>query len=203
MKKDNSNNNPSNDLSTVELNPMTWVPEHGDILYRYALARLRNPELAANAVQETFLAALKAKKRFKGKSTERTWMVGILKHKIIDEFRKRYHEIAVTDLESNDDETALNSFFDNTGRPYKYPSEWEDNSDSLLYKNEFWSTVESCIKKLPPRTAEAFSLREMDGLQTEEICKILNISMTNLWVMLHRARLQLRTCIEKNWFDKK
>lgn len=196
-------NTPSSPVKKrIKLNPEAWVKDHGDILYRFALARLRNPELAANAVQETFLAALKAQKRFAGRSSERTWMVGILKHKIIDEFRKKYHEIPVTDLQSDGDD-ALNAFFDNTGHPYKYPSEWELKTDSLAYKHEFWNAINECLKKLPHRAAAAFTLRELDELETKEICKLLKISVTNLWVILHRARLQLRACLEKNWFEKK
>lgn len=182
------------------LNPEQWVEKHGNYLFRFALGRMRNTDLAENAVQETFLAALKANKSFSGLSSERTWLIGILKHKIIDHFRKRYREVPVTDLQSDQD--AVNSFFDKAEKPNKFPSNWLPNARELLEKNEFWEVLENCIKRLPKPTADAFSLREIDKMPTKEICKILGISSTNLWVMLHRSRLQLRGCLEENWFER-
>ena len=180
--------------------PEQWVDLHGNHLYRFALSRLRNPELAENAVQETFLAALNAKRKFKGKSTERTWLIGILKHKIIDHYRKRYREIPVTDL-LGDDQQTIDSFYDTTGHPKKFPSDWLPNPRELISNSEFWQVFEECLKKLPKATADAFHLREIDKMNTTEICKILKVTSTNLWVMLHRARLQLRGCLENNWFE--
>ena len=182
------------------LSPEKWVNQHGDYLFRFALGRLRNPELAENAVQETFLAALKSEKSFSGQSTERTWLIGILKHKIIDHYRRKYREIPVTDLQH--DKEAVDSFFDYTGQPKKFPKNWLPDQRKLIENSEFWETFEDCLKHLPKITAEAFSLREIDKIKSEEICKILNINPTNLWVMLHRARLQLRGCLEINWFEK-
>ncbi len=179
--------------------PEKWVDEHGNHLYRFALGRLRSPELAENAVQETFLAALQAKSKFAGKSSERTWLIGILKHKIIDYYRKKYREIPASDLQSEDQ--AINSFFDYTGHPNKFPSNWMPDPRELAGNHEFWEVFEGCLKKLPKATAEAFSLREVDKVESKEICKVLNITSTNLWVMLHRARLQLRECLERNWFE--
>jgi len=182
--------------------PDQWVDLHGNYLYRFALSRLRNRELAENAVQETLLSALTARKKFCGRSSERTWLIGILKHKIIDHYRKKYREISVTDLVP-EDQDAVESFYDVAGKPNKYPSEWEADPRQLSSNNEFWRILEDCLKKLPKATADAFSMREMDKIDTKEICKILGISATNLWVMLHRARLQLRGCLENNWFEKK
>jgi len=182
------------------LNPEKWVDLHGDCLYRFAITRIRNPQLAENAVQETFLAALKSKDRFQGKSSERTWLIGILKHKILDYFRKQYKEIPVTDLQKEQD--AINSFFDVAHDTVKRPVNWEANPKLLAENNEFWIIFEQCLKKLPKSTATAFSLRELDKMETEEICKILNVTTTNLWVILHRARLSLKKCLETNWFVK-
>jgi len=183
--------------------PEQWVDLHGDYLYRFALSRLRDPEEAQNAVQETFLAALKAKDSFSGRSSERTWLIGILKHKIIDYFRKKYRETPVSSLQqSDDDQMTLDSFFDQTEHPHKFPSDWTADPRELAGNNEFWKILEGCIVKLPETTATAFSLREIDKMSTEEICNILKITPTNLWVMLHRARLQLRGCLEKNWFER-
>ncbi|MFP4472817.1 MAG: sigma-70 family RNA polymerase sigma factor [Candidatus Omnitrophota bacterium] len=183
--------------------PAEWVDKYGNYLYRFALGRLRNPNEAENLVQETFLAAFKARDKFAGRSTERTWMIGILKHKIIDYFRKKYRETPVSSLQSRKESMTVDSFFDQVGHPNKYPSDWEANPRELSENHEFWEVLEKCIQKLPSRTAEAFSMRELDHMETKEICQILNITPTNLWVMMHRARLQMRGCIEENWFERK
>ncbi len=182
-------------------NPEQWVDRYGDYLYRFALGRLRNPELAENYVQETFLAALKAKKTFAGNSSERTWLTSILKHKIIDHYRKTYKEKPVTDLQS--EENTIDHFFDQTEHMKKEPGRWLSNPHHLLENSEFWKTFEQCLKKLPRSTADAFALREIDQYESKEICKILKVSTSNLWVMLYRARLQLRQCLETNWFEQK
>lgn len=183
----------------IQSAPGQWVDLHGNYLYRFALSRLRKPELAENAVQETFLAALNARKRFSGLSTERTWLIGILKHKIYDHFRHTHREIAVTDLQT-DDEQTIDSFYDFVGRPKNLPADWTPNPRELSKNKEFWRVFEDCLKKVPEKTANAFMMREIDKLRSKEICKHLHISSTNLWVMLHRARLQLRACLEANWF---
>jgi len=177
------------------------VDLHGNHLYRFALARLRNPELAENAVQETFLAALKGRHKFAGLSSERTWLTGILKHKIYDHFRRHAREIDVTDLK-NDDEQAIDSFYDHIGRPHQLPRDWLPNPREVSKNKEFWQVLENCLKKLPPNTAHVFIQREIDKLASKDICKNMGITATNLWVMLHRARLQLRQCLEDNWFKE-
>ncbi len=182
--------------------PSGWVDQHGDYLFRYALMRVRNREAAENLVQETFLAALTARKSFTGRSTERTWMVGILKHKIIDTYRKSFREKSISEIQT-DEEQTIDSFYDAVGNPGKYPKDWMPDPEKLLHSKEFWDILKGCLSKLPERTAAAFSMREMDDLDTAEICKELGISSTNLWVILHRARLQLRECLERNWFEKK
>ncbi len=179
--------------------PEEWVTRHGNYLYRFALTRLRRPDLAENAVQETFLAALKAHKTFAGRSSERTWLTGILKHKIYDHFRRHAREIDVSDLIDEDQQT-VDSFYDHTGRPHHPPTEWIPNPREVSKSKEFWEVLERCLKKLPLPTAHAFMMREIEKMTTQQICKNLNITATNLWVMLHRARLQLRACLEDNWF---
>ncbi len=182
--------------------PSTWVDRYGDYLFRYSLMRLRNRELAENAVQETFLAALTARRSFSGRSTERTWMVGILKHKVIDHYRKTFREKSISEIQT-DEEQTVDSFYDAAGNPGKFPKDWMPDPQALLHSKEFWDTFRECLSKLPERTAAAFSMRELDDLDTPEICKELGINPTNLWVILHRARLQLRECLERNWFEKK
>ncbi|MFH0753478.1 MAG: sigma-70 family RNA polymerase sigma factor [Candidatus Omnitrophota bacterium] len=183
----------------------TWVDQHGDYLFRYAMMRLRNTDLAENLVQETFLAALKGKASFSGRSSERTWMVGILKHKIIDHYRKDFRERPVTDLQSlaRDEEQTIDQFYDAMENPRKYPKDWMPDQQAVLQSKEFWVVLHGCMEKLPKTTAHAFAMRELDDMETSAICKELGITPTNLWVMLHRARLQLRECLERNWFEKK
>ena len=180
--------------------PQEWASQYGNYLYRYALGRLRNPEEAENAVQETFLAALSARKNFSGRSTERTWLVGILKHKIIDHIRKSYKEKPVSELQENED--AVNSFFDAVGHPQKYPSDWSFEQEELLANKEFWVVLRQCLQKLPKLNHDAFLLREIEGMSTEVICKILKITPSNLWVIMHRSRSQLRQCLETAWFER-
>jgi RNA polymerase sigma-70 factor (ECF subfamily) len=179
------------------LQPELWVDRHGDVLFRYALARLRNRELAENAVQETFLAALKGRDSFTGRSSERTWLVGILKRKVFDHFRHSRREEPVDDPEAVSDETR--DLFDERGRWKVGPTEWAVPGASLE-KNEFWRALERCLNALPDRLHRAFFLREMDDLETDELCKVLAVTETNLWVMLHRARARLRQCLETGWF---
>ncbi len=180
----------------------TWVDQHGDYLFRYAMMRLRDRELAENLVQETLLAALKGRGSFGGRSSERTWMVGILKHKIIDHYRKDFRERPVTDLQTVEEQT-VDQFYDAVGNPRQYPRDWMPDPQAVLNAKEFWTILRGCMEKLPKTTSAAFAMRELDAMETPLICKELGISPTNLWVMLHRARLQLRACLEKNWFGEK
>lgn len=193
-------NNPEPTQQPSQLDPHTWVDTYGNYLYRFALGRLHNTIEAENVVQETFLAALKAKDRFAGQSSERTWLTGILKHKIIDHMRKSYREKPVSTVKG--DTETIDNFFDRQDHLKKAPGEWALHPDELVEKKEFWKTFSRCKEQLPPATADAFTLREIDKLPGKEICDILNITPSNFWIMLHRARLQLRTCLEKNWFEK-
>lgn len=181
------------------LNPEIWVDQYGDYLYHFALGRLRNTTDAENAVQETFLAAFKSRHTFSGKSTERTWLIGILKHKIVDYMRKGYREKPVSDLQS--EELAVDQFFDREEHLKKMPSAWLPNPKELLENKEFWSVFHQCSDKLPKTAGNAFLLREVEKMDSKEVCEVLGITPSNLWVLLHRARLQLRQCLEANWFD--
>jgi len=184
------------------LDPERWVDDHGDYLFHFALSRLRDPARAEDFVQEALLAALKCHDRFEGRSTERSWLTGILKNKLLDHFRKAGRETVFTDLEFFADEEA--QMFENQAFPDHWnvaaaPSEWTD-AGGALDSEEFWRVFHGCSRKLPERVARVFLLREVDDLPSDEICAVLNISPNNLWVMLHRARLALRRCLEVNWF---
>ena len=177
-----------------------WVDLYADALYCYALKFIPNDDTAQNLVQETFLAGLKNRASFSGKSAEKTWLIGILKNKISDHLRAKYREIPVSQLIEED--KTIDGFFDSqSGHLSQEPKSWEFNPTLLLENKEFWKIFNDCLSRLPAKTAQAFSLREIEGMDSKEICKVLGISSTNLWVTLHRARLQLRQCLETNWFE--
>jgi RNA polymerase sigma-70 factor (ECF subfamily) len=184
--------------------PEFWVDLHGDYLYRYALMRMREPAAAEEVVQETLLAALESYDRFSGAASERTWLVGILKHKILDHFRRASRLTSFDSLEGLPAEPE--SVFMHSGDwpdhfdPNLGPADWHASPAEVLEQTEFREVLGQCLMGLPDRLATVFTLREMEELKTEEICKVLNISSTNLWVMLHRARAHLRLCIENKWF---
>ena len=186
-----------------QTDPETWLDEHGDCLYGYALLRVRKTEVADDLVQETLLAAMRSKDRFAARSSVRTWLVGILKYKILDHFRKLGRETSFTDLKFLEDEQAEK--FQNDGWIHELgPKKWRADAETAMDHDEFWATLQSCLSKLPPRVSDVFMLREMDDQSTDEICVALAISQSNLWVMLHRARMALRGCLEINWFgDRK
>ena len=167
--------------ASIGVNPECWVDDHGDCLYRYALLRVRRPEVAEDLVQETLCAAVRTYGKFQGKSSERSWLCSILKHKICDYFRKLGRETSFTDLEFLNDEM----------------------SQKFIDRAEVWETFRDCLSKLPARVGDVFMLREMEEMETAQICQALRISQNNLWVMLHRARMALRECLELNWFENK
>ena len=182
------------------------MDEHGDYLFKYALVRLRDPIRAEDMVQETFLAALKGGQSFAGRSAEKSWLVGILKNKICDFFRKASRETSFTDMEFYSDEESdrfiPDGLFKDGWIHELGPLEWSSDPGSALDSQAFWKTFHECSSKMPKNVATVFTLREVDGVESKEICNILGISESNLWVMLHRARMALRRCLETNWFGK-
>lgn len=184
--------------------PEAWVDAYGDYLFRYALTRLRDETLAEDMVQETFLAALKGGGGFAGKSSAKSWLVGILKNKIIDYFRRASRETSFTNLEFYRDEEKERfvpaGIFQGGWIHELGPVEWSPNPGTSLDNEVFWRTFHDCAGKLPRNVSHVFVLREVDELPASEICDLLKISPNNLWVMLHRARMALRRCLETNWF---
>ena len=183
-------------ISKPILDPTIWLEQHGDYLYRYALLRLRDSAAAEDVVQETLLAALKSSHRFAGASSERTWLVGILKHKISDWFRRRQE--TTLDNANDDDE-----FFDKDGfwKSEKRPIAWNANPELMLQSKDFQRVLTHCLNELPESLARVFILRELNELTTDEICELLDITPGNLWVMLHRARLRLQHLLGLYWFQ--
>jgi RNA polymerase sigma-70 factor (ECF subfamily) len=183
-----------------EMDPEKWVDRFGDILFRFALLRVGNPGLAEDLVQETLCSAFESQKWFSGRSTEKTWLVGILKHKIADYFRRSGREAVQADS-GGLPEVEDGDFFDERGRWKNNPGDWKGSPEDVLEKKEFWEVFHRCLDGLSPNLRQAFTLREIDEMESGEICKVLNISATNLWVILHRARAGLRRCLEFNWFQ--
>jgi RNA polymerase sigma-70 factor, ECF subfamily len=180
--------------------PEAWVDRHGDVLYRYALWRLRSPDLAADVVQETFLEALRARGSFAGRSTERTWLIGILRHKIVDQIRGSGRTPAGANGVSLNG--VENSLFDRRGHWRAAPAAWAGDPSRELETREFWEVFGRCLSKLPKGIANAFLLRELDGMTADEVREVLGITPANFWKRLHRARLLLRQCLETSWFDQ-
>lgn len=181
--------------------PETWLDEHGTALYRYALLHLRDPHKAEDAVQETFLAALGAYERFAGGASVRTWLIGILKHKVMDQFRRQVREVQLDepdDVASADDDSTDEGDFAPSGRWREKLSDW-GNPEDMLERGEFIAFLQRCLDALPQRLAHLFWLREILENDTKTICKDLAITPNNLWTMLHRARLGLRRCLDSTW----
>lgn len=150
-------------------------------------------------MQETLLAAIQGAERFGGQSTVRTWLIGILKHKIIDQIRKAARERPLEISAEESDADGLDAFFGEDGHFLEPPDEW-DSPEKALEERRFFEALERCIETLPRNTAKVFMMREVMGLETEEICKELGISSSNCWVLIYRARLALRACLERTWF---
>ena len=191
--------------TTTPSSPERWLEDHGDALYGYAFLRLRDRDAAEDLVQETLLAALGARQRFAGDSSERTWLVGILKHKISDHWRRRARQPLIDAVSADapaDTDDFVERLFDPADGHWRVaPSAW-DNPEGALEQQQFWQVLTHCIAALPESQARAFSLCEVEGFDGGEACKVLSVAPTNLWVLLHRARLRLRECLENHWFKR-
>jgi RNA polymerase sigma-70 factor (TIGR02943 family) len=171
-----------------------------DYLMRFARLQLRNDAWAEDAVSETLLAALAKPQAFQARSQLKTWLVGILKHKIIDALRQRQREV-VLDSGSDDDhaDPLEHMAFKTDGHYAEKPAEW-GNPERDMQSRQFFEMLEACTEKLPAAQGRLFLMREWLELSSEDICKELSLTPTNLYVQLHRARLRLRECLELNWF---
>ena len=186
-------------LSAVSSTLHVEIEKQRPYLLRIARLQLRNEAVAEDVVQDTLIAALEGAERFAGKSAVRTWLIGILKHKIIDQIRRGSREVALTvdpaDVEVGD----FDSMFDDTGHFVEPLHDWGDPERALEQKR-FYEVLDACLNGLSPNLGRIFLMREFLGLETDEICKDLKITSTNCWVMLYRARMGLRTCLENRWF---
>jgi RNA polymerase sigma-70 factor (ECF subfamily) len=177
----------------------TLIHAHRGYLLRVAVLQLRDSDLAEDVVQDTLLAALQGGGGFSGRSSLKTWLTGILKHKIVDAIRKKGRRPIISSLDEECQIDDFDALFDESGHWENPPATWGDPEEELS-RRQFFDVVDFCLEKLPPNTARVFMMREVMELDGEEICKELSITSTNLWVILYRARVALRQCLEQNWF---
>jgi RNA polymerase sigma-70 factor (ECF subfamily) len=184
-------------ISSNTVNPQIWIEAYHDILFKYALARLRDADLAEESIQETFLAALQSRKGFRGMASEKTWLISILKRKIYDHFRRigRDKQINMTlPLEH-----SRNDVFDSERMPVLRSRIWFSDPSMVYEQKEFLKIMTHALSKLPERTSQAFFLREVIQLSSQEICEVMDISNYNLYVMVHRARKHLKRDLQSKW----
>ncbi len=184
-------------MSKNELNPNDWVDLHADYLFNYTITRVNDNEIAKDLVQETFFAALKSAENYQGKATERTWLISILKRKIIDHYRKSNSKKGKAEVKINynsEDGSEGNWLEEKVQDPYT------PNADTTIENKELGDAIHNCISKLPNKQAIAFKMKTIQGMDTEDICNELDITASNLWVIIHRARTSLVDCLHHNWF---
>lgn len=183
-------------MSKVTLHPETWVDRYSDYLYNYTIVRVNDHEVAQDIISDTFLAGLKSKDNFKGEATERTWLISILKRKIIDHYRKINSNKGKAEVRINYNDT------DNGGDWLEEQVEdfSEMNAQELMENEELGLAILGCLDSINEKQAEIFKLKTIDGVDTETICNEYNITPSNLWVIIHRARKALADCLESNWF---
>ena len=185
---------------TVQSDFRRQVETQRPYLVRYASLQLRDTEAVQDAVQETLLAALAGEAGFGGRSNLRTWLTGILKHKIVDAIRRSSREMLVSG--DPDEGSDFDDLFEANGHWVEHPAAWSD-PDAALEQRQFFAALEDCLGKLPQKTARVFMMREHLGSETTEICKELAVTPTHCWVLLYRARMALQQCLDINWFGKK
>ncbi|MGB5554698.1 MAG: sigma-70 family RNA polymerase sigma factor [Flavobacteriaceae bacterium] len=185
-------------MAEHQLYPDTWVDQYSDYLFNYAVGRVSDSEMAKDLVQETFFAGLKSAKNFKGDAAERTWLIAILKRKVIDHYRK-------TNSKKGKAEVRMNYSSQNDAEgdwlEEQVPDPFSSFENDPIENEELGLAIHECISKLPKKQALAFNMKTIQGMSTEDICKELEINPSNLWVMIHRARTALMGCLNQKWFD--
>ncbi|PKV52696.1 RNA polymerase sigma-70 factor (ECF subfamily) [Aquimarina sp. MAR_2010_214] len=184
-------------MSTNTIDPNTWVDKYSDYLFNYTIVRVDDKEIAQDLVQETFFAGLKSMKNFKGEASERTWLISILKRKIIDHYRKINSNKGKAEVRMNytsDSETEGDWLEERVADPF------DGNAEGEIENKELGLAIHDCMGKLPQKQARIFKLKTIQGFDTEAICNEFEITASNLWVIIHRARTAMAECLEKNWF---
>ncbi|WP_222984934.1 sigma-70 family RNA polymerase sigma factor [Flagellimonas meishanensis] len=184
-------------MAAHKLHPENWVDHYADYLFNYAVARVSDAEIAKDLVQETFIAGLNSAKNYKGDAAERTWLIAILKRKVIDHYRKINSKKGKAEVRIN--------YSDNTDSEGDWLEEqvadpFSQDGDNILENEELGLAIQECISKLPKKQSQVFMMKTVQGMATEDICNELGINPSNLWVMIHRARTALMGCLNENWF---
>ena len=180
-----------------ELHPEKWVDNYADYLFNYAVARVSDAEIAKDLVQETFFAGLNSAKNYKGDAAERTWLIAILKRKVIDHYRKINSkkgkaEVRINYTSASEDEGDW--LEERVADPFS------KGGDDTIENEELGLAIQECTAKLPQKQSLVFKMKTIQGMSTEDICNELGINPSNLWVMIHRARTALMGCMNQNWF---
>ena len=180
-----------------QLNPNKWIDLYSDYLFNYTITRVSDREIAQDLVQDTFLAGLKSMKNFKGEASERTWLISILKRKIIDYYRKINSTKGKAEVRINystDSESEGDWLEERVADPF------DKTAEDTLQNSELGDAIHNCLGKLPQKQADVFKMKTILGYETEVICNELNITASNLWVIIHRARTAMADCLKENWF---
>lgn len=191
MQNEMDTKNPSTTIKS-------WVELYSDTMYSWALHKTSSKETAEDLVQETFLAAVRHFDKFEGRSNPKTWLIAILNNKINDHYRDSFRKPALAD------NSLFEKLFDNNlqWKAEERPQQWADETEHLLDNSDFQKTLGNCMQKLPQNWLSAIQLKYLEEKNSELICQELEITTTNFWQILHRAKLQLRKCLEVNWFKK-
>ena len=179
-----------------QINTNKWIDLYSDYLFNYTISRVSDREIAQDFVQDTFLAGLKSMKNFKGEASERTWLISILKRKIIDHYRKTNSKKGKAEvrINYNDSESEGDWLEERVADPF------DKTAEDTLQNAELGEAIHNCLEKLPKKQADVFKMKTILGHETEAICNELNITASNLWVIIHRARTAMADCLKENWF---
>ncbi|MDO6597821.1 sigma-70 family RNA polymerase sigma factor [Oceanihabitans sp. 2_MG-2023] len=180
-----------------QIDPNKWIDSYSDYLFNYTISRVNDRDLAKDLVQDTFFAGLKSMKNFKGEASERTWLISILKRKIIDYYRKINSNKGKAEVRmsyNSDSETEGDWLEERVADPF------DKTAEDTIENEELGEAIYSCLGKLPEKQATIFKMKTIEGIDTETICNELKITASNLWVIIHRARTAMASCMEKNWF---
>ncbi len=184
-------------MAEHQLDPNSWIRNYSDYLFNYTISRVDDREIAKDLVQETFFAGLRSMKNFEGKASERTWLVSILKRKIIDHYRKINSNKGKAEVRmsyNSSEESEGDWLEERVADPYA------SNAESDIENNELGLAIHKCLSTLPEKQAKIFKMKTIDNFDTETICNEFDITSSNLWVIIHRARTSMAACMEKNWF---
>jgi RNA polymerase sigma-70 factor (ECF subfamily) len=184
-----------------ERDAVEWLDQYGDALYRFAMYRVHDSFTAEDMVQETLFAAYRSYGKFSGKSTVKTWLTGILKNKIADYYRKLKPEQGDENIDSY--ASSMGTLFDKKEKWKVKPGDWGGDPKNVFERKELMAAIHTCLADMPKRIAHVYTMRELEGATTSEICERIQTGENNCWVILYRARMLLRRCLEISWFGGK